>query len=298
MTQSPQRCGFVALVGAPNAGKSTLLNQLVGSKLAIVTPKAQTTRNRIRGVCLAGATQIVFVDTPGLFAATERFDQALVGAAQGAVNEADAVMFIVDATHARGPAFEHALSVVKGARVPVSLVLNKVDATPKTELLELAAKMNALHNFAEIFFISARNGDGVPEMVGVIAGRMPESVWLYPEDQMTDITERMLAAEITREALLFQLQEEVPHQLWVETEQFKEAEDGVLELHQVIVVSRESHKMIVLGKKGSRIQSVGIASRKELRRVLGRPVRLALFVKVDEKWRDRPDVYRAFGLQY
>jgi GTP-binding protein Era len=292
------RCGFVALVGAPNAGKSTLMNQLLGQKVAIVSPKAQTTRTRILGILTEGQTQIIFVDTPGMFEASEKFDRAMVQAATSGLSDADQVLFVVDATHPRGKAFEHAFKRVLQSKRPVSLVLNKIDAMHKNELLKVVHDLHARFPFEQIFMVSALKGDGVTDIRNFLEGVMPESVWFYPEDQLSDMTERLLAAEITRESLLHQLHEEVPHALWVDTEQFVEAEDGVLEIHQAIIVERETHKKIVLGKQGARIKEVGTYARRQMRDVLGRPVRLNLFVKVDEKWRDRPEVYRTMGLEY
>ena len=293
-----KRCGFVALVGAPNAGKSTLMNHLLGSKVAIVSPKAQTTRTRVTGILTEGETQIIFVDTPGMFDAKEKFDRAMVQAATSGLNDADRVLFVVDATWPKGDAFEHALARVKKSHRPVALVLNKVDKVAKPKLLEVAMKLHAQHPFTDVFMVSALQGDGVLDVRNWLETQMPEGVWLYPEDQLSDMTERLLVAEITREALLIQLHEEVPHQLWVETEQFIEGEDGVVEIHQAIIVERETQKKIVLGKGGARIKEVGTTARFQMREIIGRPVRLNLFVKVDERWRDRPEVYRVMGLQY
>lgn len=294
-----KRFGFVAIVGAPNAGKSTLLNHIIGAKISIVTPKAQTTRGRVLGVVVAKNAQMVLVDTPGIFPAEEEFDKAMVSAAKGSLQDADAVLWMLDVTQIKRTNVEAMLELLASANRPTFLALNKVDQIKdKRELLDIASRFSKAEELKQIFMISALNGDGVDDVRDTLAATMPEGVWHYPEDHMTEVSERMLAAEITREKLLLRLQEEVPHQLWVETEQFKTAEDGVVELHQSIVVVRESQKKIVIGHKGQTIKEIGIQARRDIQKALDCKVRLNLFVKVEPHWREQPEAYHHFGLEF
>lgn len=298
MKNSTQKFGFVAIVGAPNAGKSTLINQLTGTKISIVTPKAQTTRGRAQAVCVHGDTQIVLVDTPGIFNAEERFDKAMVSSAKNSLQDADRVLWMLDASAPKDRVIEAMLELLRSANRPVFLVLNKVDKIKKHLLLELASRFQHEPMIEAVFMVSALKGHGVEDIKTELAGAMPTGTWHYPEDYLTDMNDRMLAAEVTREKLLLALQEEVPHQLWVDTEQYKTADDGVVEIHQSIVVTRESQKKIVIGQKGQTIKQIGMMARKEMQTLLECKVRLNLFVKVDPKWRDKPDAYQHFGLEF
>lgn len=293
-----QRCGFVAVVGAPNAGKSTLVNALVGQKVAIVSPKAQTTRTRLMGVAMDGETQIVLIDTPGIFAPERRLDRAMVAAAWGSIDNAEAIVLVVDALSKPGEKVERLLAGLQNRKEPLILALNKVDIAKKDKLLTLAEDLGGRANFAEIFFISAQTGDGVAELKAHLAGRMPEGVWHFPEDEVSDAPERMLAAEITREQLFRQLHEELPYQSTVETEQFKTRPDGSAEIHQQIYVARDTQRAIVLGKGGSRIKDIGAKARAELAELLGRKVHLFLHVKVKANWDEDRGVYRDMGLDW
>ncbi|MBA4747341.1 MAG: GTPase Era [Sphingopyxis sp.] len=293
-----QRCGFVAVVGAPNAGKSTLVNALVGQKIAIVSPKAQTTRTRLMGVAMDGDTQIVLIDTPGIFAPERRLDRAMVAAAWGSIDNAEAIVLVVDALSKPGEKVERLLSGLQNRKEPLILALNKVDIAKKDKLLTLAEDLAARANFAEIFFISAQTGDGVAELKAHLTTRMPEGVWHFPEDEVSDAPERMLAAEITREQLFRQLHEELPYQSTVETELFKTRPDGSAEIHQQIYVARDTQRAIVLGKGGSRIKDIGAKARAELAELLGRKVHLFLHVKVKANWDEDRGVYRDMGLDW
>lgn len=304
MSSSPsQRCGFVAVIGAPNAGKSTLVNALVGQKVAIVSAKAQTTRARLMGIALAqdanGAdTQMVLVDTPGIFSPKRRLDRAMVSAAWEGTQAADAILLVVDPIkqrrHELDPLLE-ALSVRPERKI---LVLNKVDIAKKEPLLALAQEFGAKADFAEIFFVSAQTGDGVPELKAALASMMPQGEWIYPEDQVSDASERLMAAEITREQLYRQLHEELPYDSAVRPEQYVERKDGSVEIHQQIVVGRETQRPIVLGKGGSRIKQIGEAARLELSELLGRKVHLFLHVKVEENWAENREIYEEIGLDF
>lgn len=293
-----QRCGFVAVVGAPNAGKSTLVNALVGQKVAIVSPKAQTTRTRLMGVAMDGDTQIVLIDTPGIFAPERRLDRAMVAAAWGSIDNAEAIILVVDALSKPTEKVERLLAGLQNRKEPLILALNKVDLAKKEKLLVLAENLAARANFAEIFFISAQTGDGVAELKAHLAGRMPEGTWHFPADEVSDAPERMLAAEITREQLFRQLHEELPYQSTVETEQFKTRPDGSAEIHQQIYVARDTQRAIVLGKGGSRIKDIGAKARAELAGLLGRKVHLFLHVKVKANWDEDRGVYRDMGLDW
>lgn len=292
------RCGYVALIGAPNAGKSTLLNCLVGSKVAIVSPKVQTTRTRVLGITIEGAAQLIFVDTPGIFTPKRRLERAMVAAAWEGADDADVVVLLVDSSARLKPETLAIAERLREYRRPAILALNKVDAVKPPVLLELAERLNQAGRFAETFMISALTGSGVDDLRRSFAMRVPGGPWLFPEDQLSDMPERLLAAEITREKLFLRLQQELPYSLTVETESWEELEDGSARIGQVIYVQRESQKPIVLGRGGSMIKSVGIAARRELEEILERRIHLSLYVKVRENWIDDPERYRDWGLDY
>jgi GTPase len=292
------RCGFVALIGAPNAGKSTLLNQLVGAKISIVSRKVQTTRTLVRGIALQDDAQIIFVDTPGIFAPRRRLDRAMVASAWGGANDADVVALLVDARKGLDDeALEilNALGSVKATRV---LILNKIDLVARPSLLELAAAVNEKVAFAETFMISAANGDGVATLKDHLAAMMPKGPWLYPEDQISEAPIRALAAEITREKLFERLHDELPYQSTVETESWEEKPDGSARVEQTIFVTREGHRKIVLGEGGRTIKAIGMAARKEISEAAEQKIHLFLFVKVRENWADDPEHYRTMGLEF
>jgi GTPase len=292
------RAGFVALIGAPNAGKSTLLNRLVGSKVSIVTHKVQTTRALIRGIAIHGDAQIIFVDTPGIFAPKRRLERAMVTTAWASAADADAVALLIDSR--KGFTEESRAILDRLAELPRErvLVLNKVDVVKRERLLELTAEANAKVPFARTFMVSALTGDGVADMLDYFAGLMPPGPWLYPEDQISDLPLRALAAEVTREKLMIRLHEELPYQSTVETESWQERPDGSVRIDQVIYVARDSHRKIVLGKGGQTIKAISTAARRELAEVLERPVHLFLFVKVRENWAEDPERYREMGLEF
>jgi len=292
------RCGLVAVIGAPNAGKSTLVNQLVGQKVAITSAKAQTTRARMLGIALHGETQMILVDTPGIFAPRRRLDRAMVSAAWESAEAADAVLLLVDPVKQRRHELEPLLEALAARPERKILVLNKVDVAKKEPLLALAQELSGKVDFAEIFFVSALTGDGVPEMKTALAEMMPKGAWMYPEDQVSDASERLLAAEVTREQLYRQLQEELPYDSAVRPESYQERPDGSLEIHQQIVVGRESQRPIVLGKGGSRIKAIGEAARKELSEMLGVKVHLFLHVKVEENWAENREIFEEIGLDW
>ncbi|WP_298465815.1 GTPase Era [uncultured Erythrobacter sp.] len=291
-------CGMVAVIGAPNAGKSTLVNQLVGQKVAITSAKAQTTRARMLGVALHGPVQMVLVDTPGIFAPRRRLDRAMVSAAWEGAESADAILLIVDPIKQRRHELEPLIEALEKRPEKKILVLNKVDRAKKEPLLALAQELGEKIDFEEIYFISALTGDGVPEMKQALADMMPEGPWMYPEDQVSDASERLLAAEITREQLYQQLHEELPYDTAVRPEQYKTRPDGSLEIHQQIVVTRDSQKPIVLGKGGRQIKAIGEAARKELSEILGVKVHLFLHVKHSEGWSDDKEVFEEMGLDW
>ncbi len=292
------RCGFVAIIGAPNAGKSTLLNQLVGSKVAIVTHKVQTTRARIRGIAMEGDTQIVFVDTPGIFKPKRRLDRAMVEAAWGGAGDADLIILMVDMENGRDEDVTRIVDGLKSQGRKAILVLNKVDACPREKLLKTAAALNETGIFTETFMISALKGDGVADLKKYIAGLMPPGPWHYPEDQAADVPLRSLAAEVTREKLFLRLHDELPYSLTVETESWEQKKDGSIRIAQVIFVERDSQKKIALGKGGQTIKTVGQLAREELEEMLGARVHLFLFVKVRENWSDDRERYREMGLDF
>ena len=298
MTQGETRCGFVALIGATNAGKSTLLNSLVGAKVSIVTHKVQTTRALVRGIAIHDQTQIVFVDTPGIFRPRRRLDSAMVRSAWAGAGDADLVVLIADARKGLDPAAEEILARLKDVPHPKLLVLNKIDGMKRDQLLPVAKAFNDALAFDETFMISALHGDGVADLSAAIAGRMPAGPWLYPEDQLSDFPMRQLAAEITREKIYLRLHQELPYESTVETERWEERKDGSVRIDQVIYVARESQRVIVLGKQGRAIKEIGKAAREELAGILERPVHLFLFVKVRENWADDPERYREMGLEF
>jgi GTPase len=292
------RCGHVAVIGAPNAGKSTLVNALVGQKVAIVSPKAQTTRVRLMGVALEGDAQIILVDTPGIFAPNRRLDRAMVAAAWEGATEADLILFIVDGRAGAGPKVEKILDNLKNRPERKWLLLNKVDIAAKDKLLTLTQKLADACAFEEIFYISAHDGDGMAELKAAIAGAMPEGEWHFPEDQVSDATDRLMAAEITREQLYLQLHEELPYASTVETEKYVERPDGSLEIYQQILVARETQRAIILGKGGARIKAIGAAAREEIAKSMGVKVHLYLHVKVKPDWDEDRGVYRDMGLDW
>jgi GTP-binding protein Era len=291
-------CGIVAVIGAPNAGKSTLVNALVGQKVAITSAKAQTTRARLLGIALEGETQIVLADTPGIFAPKRRLDRAMVSAAWEGAEAADAVLLVVDPIKLRRHELEPLLEALATRPERKLLVLNKVDAALKESLLELAQTLTGKVAFDEVFFVSALTGDGVAELKHRLAELMPEGPWHYPEDQVSDASERLLAAEVTREQLYRQLHDELPYDSAVRPESYTVRKDGSLEIRQQIVIGRDSQKSIVLGKRGARIKAIGEAARKELSEMLGVKVHLFLHVKVDENWSESREIYEEMGLDW
>ncbi len=293
-----QRCGLVAVVGAPNAGKSTLVNRLVGQKVAIVSPKAQTTRTRLLGVAIEGDAQLLLVDTPGIFEPRRRFDRAMVAAAWSGAEGADIITLVVDGKRGLGPKVEAITEALAARAEPKHLILNKVDVADKARLLTHAERLNALVPFVETWFVSAETGDGVPELKTALAAQMQAGPWHYPEDQVSDATERALAAEVTREQLFLQLHAELPYASMVETERYEEREDGSVEIHQQIMVERPTQRAIVLGKGGARIKELGMRARAELSAVMDRRVHLYLHVKVKPGWDEDRDVYRDMGLDW
>ena len=296
LNASSQSCGLVAIVGAPNAGKSTLVNQLVGQKVAIVSPKAQTTRTRLMGIAIEGDTQLLLVDTPGLFEPKRRLDRAMVSAVWEGTEGADVIALVVDGKGGVGPKVTAIVENLASRREPKLLILNKVDIADKPRLLGHAARLNEIAAFDETFFVSAQSGDGVPELKAALAGRMPQGPWHFPEDQVSDATDRMLAAEVTREQIYHQLHAELPYASAIRTELYKEREDGSVEIHQQILVERETQRAIVLGKGGTRIREIGSAARAELKRLLGVPVHLYLHVKVSPNWENDRLLYQELGL--
>jgi len=295
---TPQHCGLIAVVGAPNAGKSTLVNALVGQKVAIVSPKAQTTRARLLGVAIEGDTQLLLVDTPGIFEPRRRFDRAMVSAAWGGTEGADLLALVVDAKGGLGAKVTDIAEALKDRLEPKHLILNKVDLADKAKLLLHAERLNALVPFAETWFVSAATGDGLPELKRALAAAMPAGPWHYPEDQVSDATERALAAEVTREQIYLQLHAELPYASAVETEKFEERADGSVEIHQQVLVERPTQRAIVLGKGGARIREIGARARAELATVLDRPVHLYLHVKVKPGWDEDRQLYKDIGLDW
>jgi GTP-binding protein Era len=293
-----RRCGFVALIGAPNAGKSTLLNMLVGSKVTIVSHKVQTTRALVRGIAIEGNAQLIFVDTPGIFAPKRRLDRAMVTSAWSGAHDADAVAVLIDARKGLDEEAEAILNGLAEVRQPKLLLLNKIDLVEREKLLALAQQANDRASFAATFMISALTGDGVDDAKRWLAEKMPAGPWLYPPDQMSDAPLRQLAAEITREKLFHRLHQELPYQSTVETDSWKELRDGSVRIEQTIFVERESQRKIVLGKGGAAIKAIGAEARKEIAQIAEKPVHLFLFVKVREGWGDDPERYRSMGLEF
>jgi GTP-binding protein Era len=298
------RCGFVALVGAPNAGKSTLMNRMVGAKLSIVTPKVQTTRSRITGIAIEGDAQIIFVDTPGIFEPKRRLDRAMVTAAWAGVADADEVVVLVDAGRALkasghlDPDTSRIVEGLKKANRAAILALNKLDTVERGDLLTLTDALNKIYGFSETYMLSALNGDGVTDLRARLAKAVPPGPWLYPDDQLSDVPLRLLASEITREQAFLQLHQELPYALTVETDKWEERDDGSVRIDQVVIIGRDNHKAMVLGKGGARLKAIGTAARKQLGIQLGRTVHLFLHVKVRENWQDKPEHYSAIGLDF
>jgi GTPase len=291
------RCGFAAIIGAPNAGKSTLVNRLVGQKIAIVTHKVQTTRARLRGIAIEGLSQIVFVDTPGIFAPRRHLDRAMVEAAWSGAGDADLVILLVDSRAGLNAEVEAILASLDNVSRPPVLALNKVDVVRPETLLALSQRLNERLAFAATFMISALSGSGVEDLRRYAANAMPEGPWLYPDDQIADLPQRLLAAEITREKLTLRLHQELPYALTVETESWAERPDGSVRIDQVIYVEREGQRKIVLGKDGQTIKAIGQAARKEIAETIGQPVHLFLFVKVRESWASDPERLKMMGLE-
>ncbi len=292
------RCGYVALIGAPNSGKSTLLNRLVGRKLAIVTPKAQTTRNRLLGIAMEGPTQIVFVDTPGIFAPRRRLDRAMVAAAWSGAEDADEALLLVDASRGIDRDTRRILDRLAGRSRRSILALNKIDLVPRESLLGLTDALSREGLFDPIFMISGLKGDGVEDVKRHLAASLPQGPWLFPKDQLSDATERLIAAEVTREQVFLQLHDELPYASTVETEQWEDKPDGSVRIEQVIYVQRPSQRAIVLGEGGRRIKAIGARARAELEHMLERRVHLFLFVKVRQNWIDDRERFEALGLDY
>src|SRR4249920_111129 len=295
---SESRCGFAALIGAPNAGKSTLVNALVGTKVSIVTPKAQTTRTLIRGIAVDGPAQLILVDTPGIFAPRRRLDRAMVGTAWGGARDADIAALVVDSRKGVEDEDEAVIGGLAEVRAAKLLVLNKVDVVAKPALLALTQMLNERAAFAAIFMISALTGDGVADLKRWLGAHVPAGPWLYPADQIADAPLRQLAAEITREKLYLRLHQELPYQSTVETEVWKELKDGSVRIEQTIYVERESQRKIVLGKGGQTIKAIGADARRDIGDMIDGIVHLFLFVKVREHWADDPERYRGMGLEF
>jgi GTP-binding protein Era len=299
VTEAPTHCGFVAILGAPNVGKSTLLNHLVGAKVSIVSPKVQTTRMRVLGVAIRDQAQLVFIDTPGIFAPRRRLDRAMVRAAWRGAEEADLVLLLADASR-RGidDDTRRIIAGLKAAERTAVLALNKIDLVPHEKLLALAKTFHAEGPFTDVFMISAVTGDGVEDLARALAARLPEGPWHFPEDQLSDLPVRLLAAEITREHLFRQLHDELPYELTVEPETWEEFKDGSTRIGQVVFIQRESQKPIVLGRGGQRIKAVREAAQREIEQLIGRKVHLFLHVTVRGSWADERERYRDLGLDY
>ena len=292
------RCGFIALIGAPNAGKSTLTNHLVGSKVSIVTHKVQTTRARMRGIVLHGASQLVFVDTPGIFSPRRRLDRAMIAAAWGGARDADIVVFLIDVARGLNDEASAILKALPQIKVPVVLALNKIDTLARDQLLHLTKDIVEHAEFERVFMICALNGDGIADLKSWLAHNVPPGPWLYPEDQIADAPMRYVAAEITREKLFLRLHQELPYASTVETTTWKRVKKGAVRIEQTIFVERASQKKIVLGKAGRTIKAISMEAREEISQVIEAPVHLFLFVKVREKWGEDPERYDEMGLDY
>jgi GTP-binding protein Era len=298
VNSSPSRAGFIAVIGAPNAGKSTLVNALVGQKVAIVSPKAQTTRSRLMGIATDGTTQILLVDTPGIFEPRRRLDRAMVAAAWTGAQDADLILLVIDAATGVKAEVERIIASLGQREHPLFLALNKIDLIKKDKLLGLAVNLTERLNPGKVFMISATQGDGVPDVKQALADAMPEGPWLYPEEDVSDATDRMIAAELTREQIVNQLHQELPYATAIETETWEDRPDGSTIIHQQIIVERDSQKAIVIGKVGRRLKAIGAAAREEIAHHLGRPVHLFLHVKVEPKWGEDRSIYREIGLEW
>ena len=298
MTDIQTRAGFVAVIGAPNAGKSTLVNALVGQKVAIVSPKAQTTRARLMGIAIDEKAQVLLVDTPGIFEPRRRLDRAMVAAAWTGAKDADLVLFVIDAAASPSAQVEAIAASLDDRQQPLFLALNKIDLVRKSELLALASRLSERLDPARLFMISAAQGDGVPDLKRALADAMPTGPWLYPEDEVSDATDRMVAAELTREQIVNQLHQELPYATAVETETWEDRPDGSTAIRQQILVERDSQKAIVIGKGGRRLKEIGAGARAEIARHLGRPVHLFLHVKVNPRWDEDRGLYREIGLEW
>jgi GTP-binding protein Era len=296
--ENERRCGYVAVVGAPNAGKSTLVNALVGSKVSIVSPKVQTTRFRVLGIVMEDAAQVILVDTPGIFQPRRRLDRAMVAAAWSGATDAELVCLVVDAVRGYDDDTRAIVAKLRDVERQAILVLNKVDSVRKEKLLTLAAALNQEGIFTDVFMVSALSGSGLPDLMKVLADRTPLGPWMFPEDDISDLPQRLLAAELTREKAFLQLHEELPYALTVETETWEEKEDGSVRIDQVIYVQREGQKGIVVGKHGHQIKAIGAAAREELEALLERRVHLFLHVKVREDWQEKRGHYSEFGLDF
>lgn len=295
---SNQRAGFVAFVGAPNAGKSTAINYMVGTKVSIVSPKVQTTRTRVLGIMMKNDSQIIFVDTPGIFQPKRRLDRAMVAAAWGGAADADHIVVLVDAKRGICNETQTIINTLKEQNRKAILIINKIDVVDKERLLQLTVQLNEEEIFTDTFMVSALKGDGLNDFVEFIANKLPQGPWLFPEDQVSDMPERLLAAEITREQLYLKLRQELPYSTTVETETWEEKDDGSVKIEQVIFVARDGQKKIILGKGGQQIKSIGANARKELEEILDCRVHLFLFVKVREKWADDPERFNYWGLDH
>jgi GTP-binding protein Era len=298
MTGKQTRAGFVAVIGAPNAGKSTLVNALVGQKVAIVSPKAQTTRARLMGIAIEGPAQILLVDTPGIFEPRRRLDRAMVAAAWTGAQDADLILLVIDAAAGVNAEVERIADSLGDRQHPLYLALNKIDLVRKPELLSLSAELTARLNPEKVFMVSAAQGDGIADLKSALADAMPEGPWLYPEDEVSDATDRMIAAELTREQVVNQLHQELPYATAVEIESWEDRPDGSTVINQQIFVERDSQKAIVIGKGGRRLKAIGAAARAEIAQHLGRPVHLYLHVKVNPRWDEDRSLYREIGLEW
>jgi len=298
MSESETRAGFVAVIGAPNAGKSTLVNALVGQKVAIVSPKAQTTRARLMGIAILDQAQILLVDTPGIFEPRRRLDRAMVAAAWTGAQDADLILLVIDAAAGVNAEIERIIASLGERKHPLFIALNKIDLVKKAALLGLSASLTERLNPEKVFMISAAQGDGILDLKSALANAMPEGPWLYPHDEISDATDRMIAAELTREQVVNQLHQELPYATVVETEKWEDRSDGSTAINQQIIVERDSQKAIVIGKGGRRLKAIGAAARAEITQHLGRPVHLFLHVKVEPKWGEDRSLYREIGLEW
>jgi len=298
MSEESTRAGFVAVIGAPNAGKSTLVNALVGQKVAIVSPKAQTTRARLMGIAIEGRSQVLLIDTPGIFEPKRRLDRAMVAAAWGGAGDADLILLVIDADAGLTRGVEQILSGLAEREHPLWIALNKIDRIKKPQLLALASNLTERLNPEQVFMISASQGEGVPDLKTALASATPEGPWLYPEDEVSDATDRMIAAELTREQIVNQLHQELPYATAVETETWEDRPDGSTVIHQQILVARDSQKAIVIGKGGTRLRTIGQLAREEIGQHLGRKVHLFLHVKVNPRWDEDRSLYKDIGLEW